>query len=237
MIEIRSFASSSKGNCYLISDGTTKILIECGIPIEKIKKEVGLSFDACIVSHEHQDHSKAMIDLIRHCIKVYASKGTISTKSDELKSFGNYCIPIKSGVPFEIGTFVIIPFSVNHDAIEPLGFYLKSKKTKETLLFATDTYYINYKFKEINYLMIECNYAKDILMANLKTCYITKKQVERIKKSHFELENVKKFIKSQNIEAIKEIYLMHLSNANSDADRFKKEISSISGKPVWVFPE
>lgn len=234
---IRSYASSSRGNCYLISDGKTKLLIECGISIEKIKKEVGLSsFDACLVSHEHQDHSKAMVDLIRSCKKVYASKGTISTK-ENTKPFENYCIAIKSGVPVEIGSFVVIPFAVNHDALEPLGFYIMSNETKETLVFATDTYYISHQFKEINYLMIECNYAKDILLSNLKTCYITKKQVERIKKSHFELSNVKKFIKSQNIEAIKEIYLMHLSSTNSDADRFKKEISAISGKPTWVFPE
>lgn len=235
-MKIKSFASSSRGNCYLISDGKTELLIECGIPIERIKKDVGLSLNACLVTHEHQDHSKAMVDLIRSCKKVYATKGTFSTK-DKIYPFENFCKTIKANVPFEVDTFTVIPFAVNHDAIEPVGFYIKSKITNETLVFATDTYYINNKFDEINYLMIECNYAKDILLSNLKTCYITKKQVDRIKKSHFELSNVKKFIKSQKIEAIKEIYLMHLSSTNSDAERFQKEIMSISGKPTWVFPE
>ena len=41
---INSFASSSKGNCYLISDGTTKLLIECGISIDKIRKFTKMDF-------------------------------------------------------------------------------------------------------------------------------------------------------------------------------------------------
>ena len=58
-------ASSSHGNCYIVSDSTTTVLLECGIPFRRIKK--GLGFDlsnirACLVSHEHKDHSKSVSD-------------------------------------------------------------------------------------------------------------------------------------------------------------------------------
>lgn len=56
MIEIKPLASSSKGNCYLISDNTTKIMIECGITIDRIRKggDYKLSeIKACLISHEH----------------------------------------------------------------------------------------------------------------------------------------------------------------------------------------
>lgn len=58
---INSFASSSKGNCYLISDGTTKLLIECGISIDKIRKFTKMDFLACLVTHEHKDHCSSLI--------------------------------------------------------------------------------------------------------------------------------------------------------------------------------
>ena len=66
MINIKVLASSSKGNCYMIDDSKTSLLIEAGIPIKKIKQ--GLNFklheiEGCIISHEHGDHIKATIDL------------------------------------------------------------------------------------------------------------------------------------------------------------------------------
>jgi phosphoribosyl 1,2-cyclic phosphodiesterase len=53
---IKSIASGSSGNCYKISDGKTSLLLECGIPIKKIK--LGCDFDlsdilGCLVTHEH----------------------------------------------------------------------------------------------------------------------------------------------------------------------------------------
>ena len=63
-----SLASSSHGNCYVVSDGETAILLECGISFRRIKK--GLGFDlsairACLVSHEHKDHAKSVMDIIK----------------------------------------------------------------------------------------------------------------------------------------------------------------------------
>lgn len=233
---IRSYASSSKGNCYLISDGKTKLLLECGIPFSRIKQEVGLSFDACLITHEHKDHSRSLVDLIHHCKKVYATQGTFDAQQN-LNPFENYCNVVEKNKMVVIGSFKIIPFETKHDAAEPVGFYIKSENTNETLLFATDTYYIPNKFEKINYLMIECNYSEKILLANLKFERLTKTQFERIKRSHFEFENVKKFIKSQNMAELKEIYLLHLSKNNSNANEFQKEIQTITGVPVWVCPE
>ena len=56
-ITIKTLASGSTGNAYHISDGSTSLLIECGIPIAKIKQ--GLNYrlsgvDGCLISHQHQ---------------------------------------------------------------------------------------------------------------------------------------------------------------------------------------
>ena len=78
-MEFKAYASSSSGNCYAVSDGQTKILLECGVSHKKLQKMVGFSlsdFAACLVTHEHNDHAKCALDLIRDGMTVYMSEGT-----------------------------------------------------------------------------------------------------------------------------------------------------------------
>lgn len=55
-LDIKALASGSTGNCYIVDDGVTKIMIECGIPTKQIKKGCGYrthEIGACLISHEH----------------------------------------------------------------------------------------------------------------------------------------------------------------------------------------
>ena len=57
-----SLASSSRGNAYVVSDGETTLLLECGLTFKELQKRLGYGvagITACLVSHEHQDHAKA----------------------------------------------------------------------------------------------------------------------------------------------------------------------------------
>lgn len=231
-MEIKVIASSSKGNCYLLDDGKTQILIEAGITFNKLIRKVNISnIIGVLVTHEHQDHAKAVIDLIRRCKRVYSAKETFDALGIEKNGLAK---PIVEYQLQMIKTFAIIPFPTQHDAAKPLGFLIKSLVTNEVVLFATDTYYVKNKFEGLNYIMIECNYANDILE---KRDNISKKQKDRLYKSHFELENVKEFLRNQDLSQVKEIYLMHLSSGNSDEERFKREIQELTGIPVYVCQE
>lgn len=231
-MEIKVIASSSKGNCYLIDDGSTQLMLEAGISYSKLIKKVNFSkVSGVLITHEHLDHSKSVKDLLKSGIKCFSAKETFDALNIEKNYLVNYLTPYKI---LTIKTFKIMPFETQHDAANPLGFLIKSTKTNEVLLFATDTYYIKNKFMNLNYIMIECNYAKDILERNSSISYTQK---SRLYKSHFELENVKNFLKSQDLSKVKEIYLMHLSNGNSDEERFKREIQALTGLPVYVCQE
>lgn len=231
-MEIKVIASSSKGNCYLLDDGKTQILIEAGITFNKLIRKVNISnISGVLVTHEHQDHAKAVSDLIRRCKRVYSSQETFDALGIEKNVLAK---PIVEYQLQMIKTFAIIPFPTQHDAAKPLGFLIKSLVTNEVVLFATDTYYVKNKFEGLNYIMIECNYANDILE---KRDNISKKQKDRLYKSHFELENVKDFLRNQDLSQVKEIYLMHLSSGNSDEERFKREIQELTGIPVYVCQE
>ncbi len=175
------------------------------------------------------DHSKAVKDIMRAGIDCYISAGT----AEALGLSGHRLHIIKARQQFRIGTWTILPFETQHDAAEPLGFLLASQ-AGDKLLYATDTYYIKYKFRGLTHIMIECNYSLDILKTNVKAGLVEPALKNRILKSHFSLENVKNFLKGNDLSKIQEIWLLHMSDGNSDEARFKKEIQELTGKMVFV---
>ena len=82
---------------------------------------------------------------------------------------------------------------------------VSKKPTEEKLLYATNTYYIKYKFSKLNYLLLECNYNKEIAKENAKNGVINKTRYSRLLESHFSLENVLKFLQANNLKYTKNI--------------------------------
>ena len=233
MIQIQALASSSAGNCYRVTDGTTPILLECGISFREIQK--GLQFRlsevaGCLVSHEHGDHTKAIKDVLRAGIDVYASYGTWDTLKLDGHHRGH---PVKSKQQFTLGTWTIMPFDVQHDVSEPLGFLLMNQ-AGEKLLFATDTYYIRYKFSGLTHIMVEANYSAEILKQNIISGRTPKVMKKRLMQSHFSIENVKEFLSANDLSKVQEIWLLHLSDSNSDEALFKRIVQSLTGKMVYI---
>ena len=235
-MNIQTLASSSAGNCYRISDGYTPLLIEAGIPWRQIQQ--GLDYrtseiQGCLITHGHKDHSKAVNDVMRAAIDVYTSKETAAF----LGLNGHRLHEIEAGRQFKIGTLEILPFETEHDIEGSLAFLLYSNKTREKLLFLTDSYYCKYRFKGLNYVLIECNFANDILRRNIEAGLIDSAMKNRLLQSHFSLGHVKQFLRANDLSQVKEIRLIHLSAGNSDAERFKREVMATTGKPVIVAGE
>jgi len=232
MIRIEALASGSKGNAYLVTDGQTPLLLEAGIPFKEIRRKMNFQTSGlagCLISHEHQDHTKGVGDILKAGIDVYMSPGTaqaIGIRHHRIKT-----VQLKR--QFKLGTWTILPFDVQHDAGDPVGF-LMANKQGDKLLFATDTYYIRYKFPRLTHIMVECNYAKDILEQNIAAGRVPVAMKKRLLRSHFSLENVKEFLKANDLSKVQEIWLIHLSDNNSDEARFKREIQELTGKMVIV---
>ncbi len=235
MIEFTPYASGSTGNCYRITDGRTPLLLECGISINDILRNLKFgvsSLAGCLLSHGHSDHSRAVKDLMKFGVDIYLSQGT----ADEISGLGPWrhrINIIKARQQFRIGTWTILPFETQHDAAEPLGFLL-ANQAGEKLLYATDTYFIRYRFNGLNVIAVECNYSLDILRANVEAGLVEPALKTRILKSHFSLENVKKFLLANDLSKVEAIFLLHLSDGNSDAERFKREVMELTGKPTYI---
>ena len=233
-MKLKVLGSSSSGNCYLIeANNNEKLILDAGVNFKIVQKELNFNFngiEGVLVTHEHMDHLKYATNFALNGINVYASAGTL--KKQNLK--GHRFKTIKALQQFEIGNFIILPFDTQHDATEPLGFLIQHKITGEKLLYATDTYYIKYKFNKLNYLLLECNYIKNIAKENVENGVINKTRYTRLLESHFSLENVVKFLKSNDLSFAKHIVLCHLSDTNSNQDIMQKRVYEETRIPTTI---
>lgn len=228
--------SGSKGNCYtLTSQDNKKLIIECGVGIKKIMESIDYDIQnvvGCLLTHEHKDHSISLKKVLEKGIDVYSSAGTFegSLEKDFNSHHKRIIRPLEQ---FYVDDFIILPFETQHDANEPLGFLINHKEMG-TMLFVTDTYYIKYKFPAVNHFFIECNYKNSLLDDSVAAGKVPGFLLERITRSHFELENVKDFFRANDLTDVKTICLIHLSGNNSDPGEFKREIQRTTGLPVYI---
>ena len=213
-----SLASSSHGNAYIVSDRDTRILLECGVSHRKLQKLSGfqvVDFAACLVSHEHKDHSACVNDIVASGIPVYMSSGTADALDVDLVE------PVSHGEQFTIGSIDVVPFNTFHDAREPLGFLFRSQIDGEVLVFATDTVNLAYRFPGVTILAIEANYDKEILAR----CERMPEKVRyRITNSHMEIDVLCNYLRSLDLSNCREIYLLHLSDATSHEGHFINKV-------------
>ena len=150
-MKLHVLGSSSSGNCYLFqSEKTGEVLaVEAGVKFNKVKKVLDFNLNSivgCIVSHEHGDHAKCVGDFINACIPCYMSQGTKHALGFSSSYWAKGLLPFEQVV---INGFRVIPFPVQHDAAEPYGYLIRHEECG-TVLFATDTYFLKYKFPGLN---------------------------------------------------------------------------------------
>lgn len=229
---INVIASGSKGNCYLIKDGDSSLLLDAGIPIAEIRKGCGFGLseiDGALISHRHNDHAKAVPELIRGGIDVYAGADVF-----EAKDITSHRAKIlTAGQQIAIGRWRVYPFSVHHD-VPNFGFLIQSAASGEKLLYVTDTYYIEQRFSGLNYILCEANYDTDVLNRNIAAGYIGTAFKKRLVQSHMSIDTLAEMLKSNDLSHVRQIYLLHLSDANSEAQTFKERVQAITGCEVYV---
>lgn len=231
-MNIKVIASGSSGNATLISDGDTALLLDAGISIKELERGSGFTLSrvsACLVTHEHQDHSRACKDLVKRGIDVYASAGTLQALNAEGHRYKT--VTLKR---FMVGSFEILGFGVKHDAAEPIGYLIYSHHTLEKALYFVDTAYVKGIFSGVHYFLIECNHGEQELRDSVDRGVIAPELAARIAKNHFSLERLLKFLEASDLSKVKEIHLVHLSDNNSNEERFKREVQRLTGVEVYV---
>ena len=246
-MRIEVLGSNSDGNAYIISDGVTKIMLECGLNLKTLQKRSGYTLaelQAVLTSHSHGDHSASIAEMHKMGIPVYCTAETslqynisgegvhiLSNQGKQSSSFQDTTLCV--------GTFTIVPFPLIHahtqtmETCECYGFLIYSAATKQRLLFATDTMYIPQRFENLDYIMLECNYTMDRLFDEVESgvaSYID----ERRLRTHMSAETAVKFLKAQDLSHVKAIIGLHLSAGKADKDEILKMLRVATGKPCYI---
>ena len=232
-MQIDVLASSSLGNAYTVSDGATSILLDAGIPYKELQVKSNFKInevDACFISHEHGDHARAVKDLLKGAIDVYALPETLSALNVIDHHRTRDVEPLKV---YTINSFEIMPVTMYHDC-PCVGYMVYSKITLERLFFATDTYKITINPQSIDYLILEINYQKEIVNRLVNEGKMEAGIRARLLFSHFELSKALKWLRRIDKSRLKRIYIGHLSNGHSNAEEIKTAVIAETGIPTTI---
>lgn len=217
-MKLKVLASGSKANSYILENEKEALVIEAGVSFKELVRHVDhRKIVGCVVSHEHKDHA--------------AYQGQYQMRG--INTFTPYTMHPQNAVNANrtYGNFKISEFE-NHHNVACYGFLINHPEIGQ-LVFATDTGYIEYKFKDVNHWLIECNYSKEILDKRVEEGF-NPHLADRIVKDHMSLETCKDFFIANNLSSTRNIVLLHLSDGNSNAEQFKKEIHELTKKDTYI---
>lgn len=211
MINFKCLGTGSKGNCYLLKSEKETLILDCGIPIKKIKQ--GLDYNisnvaGVCVSHFHGDHALALKDLENIGLRVFTP-----TKDERVGKF--------------LGKFYVDRFELPHDGTENYGFFIKIDG--QTILYLTDFEYCKYRFDnlKVNHIIIEANHSAELLDKE-KANYV------HSIRGHANIDTTCKFIEINKTDHLRTVVLVHLSNESGDDKIFKKMVERVVDCPVYV---
>lgn len=227
-LRFQSFASGSSGNCYFIGNASQGILIDAGIGVRTIRRNlraIGLDFHnlwGIFVTHDHADHIRGIGSLGEiHHVPVYTTRKVHEgidrcyCVTEKLKTSRRYLEKFES---IEVGGFKIHSFPVSHDASDSVGYTVEYAGKRFT--FATDLGHVcesaASELQRANYMVFEANYDPQMLMngpypADLK---------RRIKSDtgHLSNEQAGDFLANIYGDQLQYIFLCHLSKENNHPD-------------------
>ncbi len=220
-----SIASGSSGNCIFLGTDHASILIDAGISGKRVTEGLRRlerkpdEVDAILITHEHADHISGLGVLARrYGIPVYATPGTIREikKTASLgKIDASLFHEIHADEPFSICGAQIQPFTVSHDAAEPVAYRICCGEKSAAV--ATDLgYYDEYTvehLKGLDAVLVESNHDVGMLQTGSYPYYL--KQRILGSRGHLSNENAGRLLGEILHDGLKAVMLGHLSRENN----------------------
>ncbi len=219
-----SLASGSSGNCQYIESKDTKLLVDAGLTGKYITNGLmDIDIDAknikgILVTHEHSDHIKGIGVMMRKFdIPLYVSENTWEEIKDKLGNLKGKKIEIFNGYEdFAIGDVLVKPYSISHDACDPVGYSFKSGNSKISI--TTDLGYISEdiidEIKDSDLLVIESNHDEEMVKVGRYPWFLKKRILSEV--GHLSNEAAGNVI-AEVVEKgnVKYVLLAHLSKENN----------------------
>ena len=199
MTNLKCLATGSSGNCYLLNVGSSTILLDAGIPIEKITANTNInSIDFAFISHEHKDHSLSTNKLVLRGVKILDG----ITNQEVVKSQIN----AKNGGLLRVWQIPVHHGSTNNNA-------LVVKTDEECVLYATDFNICDYDLSDFKFtrVIVECNYIDKLLPQDMD--FKTRRQIN----THMGLNGLMIFLDKLDLSKCQELDLIHMSQGYGDS--------------------
>ncbi len=238
-----SLASGSKGNCLVAEAGVTRVLVDCGLSPRETERRLarlGLApaeLSAILVTHEHDDHvGHAYPFAARHALPVYLTHGTRRAQEDAGAAADGVELRLIEGrAPFAVGDVRVEPFTVPHDAREPVQFVLGDGARRLGVLtdLGTSTAHVETVLSGCDALVLETNHDLDLLWGGDYPKWLK----ERIGGPFGHLDNAAagRLLAALERSRLKHVVAAHLSQQNNTAALARAALAQALGcEADWV---
>jgi len=225
-VRFASLGSGSKGNCLVAEAAGSRVLLDCGLsPRETARRLARLGLEpaaihALLVTHEHDDHAgHAYAFAAQHGIPVHLTHGTrLAQEAARRSAEGVELRVIEGREPFAVGAIRVEPFTVPHDAREPVQFVLGDGKRRLGVLtdLGASTAHVEQMLTRCDALVLETNHDLDLLWASDYPKWLK----ERIAGPFGHLDNgaSARLLAVLDRSRLKHVVAAHLSQQNNRAD-------------------
>ena len=238
MLRFISLGSGSSGNCYLLFTPTDALLIDIGIGLRTLRKNLkdyGIKFDLIhhvLVTHDHADHIKSVGSFSRDTgVPVYA------TEKVHRGILRNYCVVhkipeaqvrhINKGETLQIGEFEVTPFGVPHDSSDNCGYRVRAEGV--TFCVITDAGHITDEMKtmisEADYLVIEANHDEEMVLNGPYPKFLKDRILSQ--SGHLSNKDCATALAENMSEHLQHVWLCHLSEENNHPELARKTVEGI----------
>ena len=241
-VSVSVLASGSRGNCAVIESSQARILVDVGISCRetfKRLKSVGRDprqLSAVIITHEHSDHVAGLATLAKKLnVPVFMTGATHQAWARSLRDEAGELPKIEklelfsAGRPFQIADVTVMPFTIPHDAVDPVGFTFHAEGTK--IAIATDLGYMPASvcdhLRKCDVLMLESNHDLEMLRVGPYPWSVKQRVMSRV--GHLSNESLAQFLAKDYDKGASYIVLAHLSEHNNHPEVARRAAESALG--------
>ena len=242
-LRFASLGSGSKGNCLVAEKGATRVLVDCGLSPRETERRLarlGLApsdVTAILVTHEHDDHAGQVYPFAaQHGIEVWLTWGTEAAMAESGKqAAGARVRRIEGRGAFAIGALEIQPYTVPHDAREPVQYVISDGASRLGVLtdIGASTAHVEATLSGCDALVLECNHDLDMIWAGDYPKWLK----ERITGPFGHLSNLQaeRLLGALDRSRLKHVVAAHLSQQNNRPDLAREALARAMGcAPDWI---